>query len=134
MNNNRKLILNYYHDELLNYDKDFYDEYGIYIKPHGYTISSRKIESYIQIAHIQKYLQCNPTRAIDIFFNIELLDGQALLVQRSWITPMIPLSTSYTQSSSCNTGGAPTKNDDDLSPEGVASRDGDKNAGTKANE
>lgn len=89
MNNNRKLILNYYHDELLNYDKDFYNEYGIYIKPHGYTISSRKIESYIQIAHIQKYLQCNPTRAIDIFFNIELLDGQALLVQRSWITPNV---------------------------------------------
>ena len=54
MNNNRKLILNDYHDELRNYDKDFYDEYGIYIKPHGYTISSRKIESYIQIAHIQK--------------------------------------------------------------------------------
>ena len=47
---------------------------------------------------------------------------------------MTPLSTSYTQSGSSNTGGAPTKDDDDLSPEGVASRDGGKNAGTKANE
>ena len=83
MNQNKQIVMNYYRDELLNYDKDFYDQYGIYVKPHGYTLSSRKIDSYIQIAHIQKYLQCNPVKAIDIFFFIELLDGQALLVQRS---------------------------------------------------
>ena len=89
MNQNRQIILNYYNNELLDYDKDFYNQYGIYIKPHGYSISSRKIDSYIQIANIQKYLQCNPTKAIDLFFNIELLDGQALLVQRSWICPNV---------------------------------------------
>ena len=89
MNQNKQIIMNYYRDELLSYDKDFYNQYGIYVKPHGYTLSSRKIDSYIQIAHIQKYLQCNPVKAIDIFFNIELLDGQALLVQRSWVCPNV---------------------------------------------
>lgn len=89
MINSKQIILNYYSQELLNYDKDVYDQYGIYVKPHGYSISSRKIESYIQIANIQKYLQCNPVRAIDLFFNIELLDGQSLLVERSWICPNV---------------------------------------------
>lgn len=45
---------------------------------------------------------------------------------------LVPLKTTYTDSG--NTGGPPTKSDDDLSPEGVASREGEKNEGTKANE
>lgn len=81
--------MNYYKDEMMVYDKDFYNQYGIYVKPHGYTMSSRKVDSFVQMAHMQKYLQCNPVKAIDIFFNIELLDGQALLVQRSWICPNV---------------------------------------------
>ena len=89
MNQNKQMIMNYYQNEIFDYDKDFYNQYGIYVKPHGYSISSRKIESYIQIAEIQKYLQCNPVKAIDLFFNIELLDGQALLVQRSWVCPNV---------------------------------------------
>lgn len=89
MTNSKQIILDYYSRELLDYDKDVYNQYGIYVKPHGYSISSRKIESYIQIANIQKYLQCNPVKAIDLFFNIELLDGQSLLVERSWICPNV---------------------------------------------
>lgn len=43
-----------------------------------------------------------------------------------------PLSSSYTESSNGNQTGAPTKDVDDLSPEGAKTREGDKNAGTKA--
>lgn len=43
-----------------------------------------------------------------------------------------PLSTSYTQSNT-DEGGAPTKDDDEITDEGVATRDGDKNKKTKAN-
>lgn len=89
MNQNKVIIMDYYRNQLLNYDEDFYNQYGIYVKPHGYSMSSRKVDSLIQISHMQKYLQCNPVRAIDLFFNIELLDGQALLVQRSWICPNV---------------------------------------------
>lgn len=43
-----------------------------------------------------------------------------------------PLSTSYTMTSSDSQGGAPTKNDDELSPEGVKTRDSAKNETTKS--
>lgn len=68
----------------LNYDKDFYQDYGIFVKPIDYPMSTKKIEALIEIAKLQKYLQCNPVRAIDLFFNIELLDSQALAIQQTW--------------------------------------------------
>lgn len=71
---------------ILPYDKEFFDEYGVYIKPVNYPLSSKKIDSLRQIARMQKYFQCNPVKFIDIMFNIELLDFQALLVERSWFT------------------------------------------------
>lgn len=47
---------------------------------------------------------------------------------------LVPLKTTYTDSANNgeNTGGAPTKGDD-ISDEGAATRDGNKNEGTKAN-
>lgn len=44
---------------------------------------------------------------------------------------MIPLQSSYTQSN--KESGGQTKNDDDLSDSGIATRDGEKNSGTSAN-
>lgn len=63
----------------------------IYVKPGVYALSSKKIESLIKIAEAQKYYQCNPVRFIDNFFNIELLDSQAYIVQRSWTCPNVLL-------------------------------------------
>lgn len=74
---------------ILPYDKDFYDEYRVFIKPVNYPLSNKKIESLLKIAEMQKYYQCNPVRFIDNFFNIELLDSQALAVQRSWFCPNV---------------------------------------------
>lgn len=68
----------------LDYDKDFYKDYGIFVKPINYPMSTRKIEALQAIALLQKYFQCNPVKGIDFWFNIELLDSQALAVQRSW--------------------------------------------------
>ena len=31
------------------YDKDFYKEYGVYVKPQLYTLSSRKIDSLLSM-------------------------------------------------------------------------------------
>lgn len=73
----------------LSYDKDFYKDYGIFVKPIDYPMSTRKIESLMAIAEMQKYFQCNPVRFIDIMFNIELLDGQALMVMKSWNCPNV---------------------------------------------
>ena len=44
---------------------------------------------------------------------------------------MIPLQSTYNGAS--GEAGAPEKDDGELSPEGIATRDGNKNEGTKAN-
>ena len=67
-------------------DDELYAEYGLYIKPQEYSMSTRKLDAFKEIAKMQKYYQCNPVRFIKDFFNIELLDGQALLIQRMWTT------------------------------------------------
>ena len=69
------------------YDKDFFKDYGIYVKPINYPLSQRKIESLLEIAKMQRYFQCNPVQWIDLMYNIELIDSQALVVQMSWIVP-----------------------------------------------
>ena len=67
----------------------FATENVVYVKPGTYAMSTRKLESLIKIAYIQKYYQCNPVRFIDNFFNIELLDAQAYIVQRTWNCPNV---------------------------------------------
>ena len=67
----------------------FDDESIIYVKPGIYAMSARKLESLLYIAKLQKYYQCNPVRFIDDFFNIELLDAQAYVVQRTWNCPNV---------------------------------------------
>ena len=67
----------------------FDDDSVIYVKPGVYAMSTRKLESLLYIAKLQKYYQCNPVRFIDDFFNIELLDAQAYVVQRTWNCPNV---------------------------------------------
>ena len=43
-----------------------------------------------------------------------------------------PLQSTYTQSTSDDTGGRPLSDDDDLSAEGAATREGEKNITTKS--
>jgi hypothetical protein len=76
-------------DMNLPYDKDFYKDYGIYVKPINYPLSERKIESLLEIARLQKYYQCNPVQWIDLMYNIELIDAQALVIQRAWNCPHV---------------------------------------------
>lgn len=40
---------------------------------------------------MQKFYQCNPVRFINDFFNIELLDAQAWIIQRAWNCPNVLL-------------------------------------------
>lgn len=67
----------------------FDDEYTVYVKPGVYAMSARKLEALIYISKLQKYYQCNPVRFINDFFNIELLDAQAYIVQRTWNCPNV---------------------------------------------
>ena len=67
----------------------FDDDTVVYVKPGNYAMSTRKLESLTYIAKLQKYYQCNPVRFINDFFNIELLDAQAYIVQRTWNCPNV---------------------------------------------
>ena len=77
--------------DVIEYSDSCIQEDIIYVKPGIYAMSSRKIESLIKIAYLQKYYQCNPVRFINDFFNIELLDAQAWIVQQSWTCPNVLL-------------------------------------------
>lgn len=73
----------------LPYDKDFFKDYGIFVKPIDYPISQRKLDALMAISEMQRYFQCNPLKWIDIMYNIEMLDAQALLIQRAWNCPNV---------------------------------------------
>lgn len=78
----------------LPFDKEFYDKYKVYIKPQEYPMSTRKIESLLKIAHVQKFYQCNPVRFIHDAFNIDLLDSQAYAITRMWNTKNVLICAS----------------------------------------
>lgn len=63
----------------------------IFVQNGVFAMSQKKIETLQRIAEMQKYLQCNPVIAIKLFFNIELLDAQAWIVQQAWTTPNVLL-------------------------------------------
>ena len=58
------------HDEYL--ENMFTDYDTVYVKPGVYAMSTRKLESLVKIAELQRYYQCNPVRFISDFFGIEL--------------------------------------------------------------
>ena len=73
----------------LPYDKDFFKDYGVFVKPIDYPLSQRKLDGLLAIGEMQRYFQCNPLKWIDIMYNIEMLDAQALLIQRAWNCPNV---------------------------------------------
>lgn len=66
----------------------------IYKKDITYPMSSRKIEGFQKIAEEKKYYQENPVKFIKDFFNIQLLDSQAYLMQMAWTTPQVMICAS----------------------------------------
>ena len=77
--------------DVLQYFNQCVQDNVIYVRPGTFAMSQRKLDSLIQIAYMQKYYQCNPVRFINDFFNIELLDAQAWIVQQSWTCPNVLL-------------------------------------------
>lgn len=57
---------------------------NIYEPKQDYTLSSKKVEGFQKLAEQREYYQQNPTRFIKDFFNIQLLDSQAYLMQQAW--------------------------------------------------
>lgn len=83
---------------LCKYGKDFVKEVlgieQIYVKPREYVLSSKKLEGFIKLNEERLYYQKNPVRFIQDFFNIQLVDSQAYLLQKAWITPNVLITAS----------------------------------------
>lgn len=74
--------------------KNCYQGNTIFVREGVYALSQRKIQSLIKIAYAQKYYQCNPVRFINDWFNVQLLDSQAWIIQQAWICPNVLLVAS----------------------------------------
>ena len=48
----KSLKLEKYDFSYLDYDKDFYQDYGVFVRPIDYPMSTRKIESLLLIAEM----------------------------------------------------------------------------------
>lgn len=77
--------------ECIEFDNQYIQKDKIYVQPGVYALSSKKLDMLIKIAEIQRYYQCNPVRFINDFFNIELIDAQAWIIQRAWTCPNVLL-------------------------------------------
>lgn len=91
---------NYYDEDIANqcvYGGDFvreilFNEFNyssIYHYDKDINMSSRKLEGYLRIAKYRSYYQQNPVKFIKDFFNIQLLDSQAYLLQMAWNKPFV---------------------------------------------
>lgn len=63
----------------------------IFVQNGVFAMSQKKLEALQRIAEMQRYYQCNPVRFIKDFFNIELLDAQAWIIQQAWTCPNVLL-------------------------------------------
>jgi hypothetical protein len=53
------------------------------------TLSQRKLDGYLKFAQIIQWGRKNPTRFVERFFGMELLDYQKYVFQQSWSTPYV---------------------------------------------
>lgn len=74
--------------------ENHYQRNSIFVRQGVYALSQKKIQSLIKIAYAQKYYQCNPVRFINDWFNVQLLDSQAWIVQQAWVCPNVLLVAS----------------------------------------
>lgn len=88
-----KVIYNEEIASLCVYGSDFVKEIlgieKVYSPTPKTSISSRKLEGYKKLAKYRSYYQENPVSFIRDFFNIQLLDSQAYLMQMAWNTPQV---------------------------------------------
>lgn len=63
------------------------NNYEIYIKPTEREISQRKLEGYQKLAEIKQYGIRYPTKFMNIFLGVDLLDAQEYVFMNSWTKP-----------------------------------------------
>ena len=69
--------------------EDTFGEYGIFVKPNLYNMTTKKYREKIDLAEFLQWGRRNPSRFIEEVFNVQLMDYQRYLIDSSWTKPFV---------------------------------------------
>ena len=68
---------------------DIFNEYGIFVKPNLYDMTTKKYREKVDLAEFLQWGRRNPSRFIEEVFNVQLMDYQRYLIDSSWNKPFV---------------------------------------------
>lgn len=69
--------------------EDTFGEYGIFVKPNLYDMTTKKYREKLDLAEFLQWGRRNPSRFIEEVFNVQLMDYQRYLIDSSWNKPFV---------------------------------------------
>ena len=69
--------------------KDTFGEYGIFVRPNLYNMTTKKYREKMDLAEFLQWGRRNPSRFIEEVFNVQLMDYQRYLIDSSWNKPFV---------------------------------------------
>lgn len=69
--------------------EDTFGEYGIFVKPNLYDMTTKKYREKMDLAEFLQWGRRNPSRFIEEVFNVQLMDYQRYLIDSSWNKPFV---------------------------------------------
>lgn len=68
---------------------DIFGEYGIFIRPNLYDMTTKKYREKVNLAEFLQWGRRNPSRFIEVVFGVQLMDYQRYLIDSSWSKPFV---------------------------------------------
>ena len=75
--------------DLCNELEDTFGEYGIFVRPNLYDMTTKKYREKMDLAEFLQWGRRNPSRFIEEVFNVQLMDYQRYLIDSSWNKPFV---------------------------------------------
>lgn len=69
--------------------EDTFGEYGIFVRPNLYDMTTKKYREKMDLAEFLQWGRRNPSRFIEEVFNVQLMDYQRYLIDSSWNKPFV---------------------------------------------
>ena len=75
--------------DLCNELEDTFWEYGIFVRPNLYDMTTKKYREKMDLAEFLQWGRRNPSRFIEEVFGVQLMDYQRYLIDSSWNKPFV---------------------------------------------
>ena len=75
--------------ELCNDLEGTFEEYGIFVRPNLYDMTTKKYREKMDLAEFLQWGRRNPSRFIEEVFGVQLMDYQRYLIDSSWNKPFV---------------------------------------------